>query len=61
MNIKSVVQFEVIKGEKSYVFSMPVGAPIGEAYDAAFECLNQLVEYSKQAAEKAKRSEESNG
>ena len=46
------------KNGKTYVFSMPVGAPFGEAYDVAFEMLSKIVELSKNAADKMKREEE---
>ena len=49
MNLKSAVIIEVEKNERKYSFSMPVGAPYGECYDAAFEVLKSVVELSTQA------------
>ncbi len=49
------VEIKVIKNEKSYIFSMPMGAPHGEAYDACFEALLEISQLSKAAAEQAKR------
>jgi alpha-D-ribose 1-methylphosphonate 5-triphosphate synthase subunit PhnI len=46
------------KNDKTFTFSMPLGCPIGEAYDATHEMLNELVLLSQEAADKAKRPEE---
>jgi hypothetical protein len=54
MNIKSAVIIEIEKGGKIYQFIMPMGAPLGEAYDAAFEVLRGVVDMSRQAMESAK-------
>lgn len=56
--VPATVDLAVEKNGGSYVFSMPVGAPFGEAYDVAFEVLSKIVELSKNAAEKMKRKEE---
>ena len=58
MDIKSFISVEVTKNERTYHFYMPVGAPFGEAYDAAFEVLNSITEMAKQAVEKAKPQED---
>lgn len=60
MNQKLTVQLEVVKGDHTFVFAMPAGAPLGSAYDAAFEVLNQLLEFSKNAAKQAERKEVDN-
>ena len=52
-----LVSFEITKGERTFVFSMPHGTPFGEAYDACFEVLNDIVKMSTEAADKAKREE----
>jgi hypothetical protein len=51
------IEFIVEKGDKKYTFTMPHGAPFGEAYDACFEVLREVVEMSKVAADQAKREE----
>lgn len=56
MNQKAAVLLEVNKNDHLYQFVMPVGAPFGEAYDAAYEVLNVIVQMAKEAAEKAKPS-----
>lgn len=58
MDIKTYVDIEIVKNERVYRFAMPVGAPFGEAYDAAFEALNKVSELMKQAAESAARPQE---
>jgi len=55
MEVKTQINFETVKGERKYIFSMPVGGTLGEAYDAAFEVLERLLTMSKEAAEKAKQ------
>lgn len=54
MNVKSYIDVEIVKGERVYHFFMPVGAPFGEAYDAAFEALSNITEMAKHAVESAK-------
>ena len=54
MTIKSYVAIEVVKGERTFSFQMPNGSPYGEAYDAAYEVLNNIIELAKQAADTAK-------
>lgn len=53
MNIKSVVSIEITKDDRKYSFNMEVGSPFGEAYDAAFDVLQHIVNLSKQAADSA--------
>lgn len=53
MNVKQTLVMETIRNERTYNLILPVGAPYGEAYDAAFEFLNGVLEMSKQAVERA--------
>ena len=55
MAIKAHVSVEVVKNERTYIFSIPVGAPYGEAYDAVseakqtvFDLLSKSLEVDKQ-------------
>jgi hypothetical protein len=57
MEIKTHIHFEVEKNERKYVFDMPAGASLGEAYDAVFEVLEKIVSMSKEAVDKSKRPE----
>lgn len=58
MKVQSEVVMVIEKGEHVYRFSMPVGAEFGEAYDAAFACLERVQEMSRQAVENIKNAEE---
>ena len=60
MDLKSCVYLEITKNERTYYFYMPVGAPFGEAYDAAFEALTSITELAKQAADNARPKEAGN-
>ena len=65
MNQKLLINLEITKGDHTFVFSMPVGAPLGSAYDASAEVLNAILEMAKQAADNVKspvsdQSQESN-
>ena len=61
MDQSAVVNLSVEKNGRSYVFSMPGGAPFGEAYDVAHMVLMKIVEMSNNAASSAKRVEASTG
>ena len=54
MTIKSNIVIEIQKNERTYTFSMPMGCPFGEAYDAAFAVLKDITELSQQAVDNAK-------
>jgi hypothetical protein len=59
MEQKSAVIFESVKGEKgerTYQFIIPVGAPFGEVFDVAFEALNAAENLAKQATDAAKKA-----
>lgn len=51
----AVINLEIEKNDNKYVFSMPIGAPLGEAYDAAFLVIREII---KMADEAAKRKDE---
>ena len=57
MDQKAYVCLEVKKDENVFKFLMPMGAPLGQAYDAAFACLQEIVSLSKDAAERARAQE----
>lgn len=60
MNVKNVVVIEIEKGDFVFSFSMPVGAPFGQAYDAAFEVLQQILEFSQKAADQVRQNNAEN-
>ena len=53
MDIVTHVTLIVDKNDRTYRFDMPAGAPFGECYDAAFECLGKIAEMAKKAADDA--------
>lgn len=53
MNQKLVVMLEVTKGEHTFLFAMPVGAPLGAAYDAAHEMLTEITKMAQTATTNA--------
>lgn len=55
---KLSVSFEVKTGDNTYTFTMPYQCPLGEAYDAAYKVLADIVDMSQRAFEKAKQEEE---
>lgn len=58
MDQKAVHVLTVDKGERQYSFTMPLHAPVGEAYDALFECLVEIKNHAEKLVETAERKEE---
>jgi hypothetical protein len=58
MNLRSFVSIELEKNGRVYSYLMPVGAPYGEAYDAAFEICQNILDMAKKASEGAKRQDD---
>lgn len=54
---KPTMTLEVKQNDRNYFFTMPMGAPLGEAYDSAYMVLQQIVKFAKEAEEAAKRVE----
>ncbi len=52
MELKSFISLEVTKDKNIYSFHLPTGATYGEAYDAAFEVLNKLMEMQQETLKK---------
>lgn len=51
------LMLESKKGEKTFRFYMPIGAPLGECYDACFEFLQRITEAANKAVENTERKE----
>ncbi len=60
MIAKTIISLQVEKGSNTYTFNMPMGVPYGEAYDAAFSILEDILDLSKKAVESARREEPKN-
>jgi len=56
MNQKLVVQLEHIVGDRNYYLYLPVGGPIGEAYDACHAMLQQIVQMANDANDSARQT-----
>ena len=56
MEQKSAIIFESVRGERTYQFIIPVGAPFGEVFDVAFEVLNAAEGLAKQAVDAAQKA-----
>lgn len=61
MNVKSSLIIEITKDDRVFSFAIPHGAPFGQAYDAAHEVLQHIVELSKKAADAAAQNPEPAG
>ena len=51
-----MVNFEVVKGDRKYVFSIEMGAPLGECYDVCHEVLMEIMKLAQQSADKVKQN-----
>lgn len=54
MEIKNIVTLEIEKEKRIYRLELPIGAPLGEAYDATATFLEKLVLLINENAEKTK-------
>ena len=63
IELKQSVNIVIERDKHIYTFCMPVGAPLGEAYDVAWEVVKAVLGLSKQAVDQAeiKKFEQSNG
>ena len=55
MDLRSEVVMEIKKNDRVYKFVMPMACPFGEAYDAAFEALQNISKMAKDAADRAEQ------
>jgi len=58
MDLRSMVSVEVTKNDHKFTFLMPIGAPFGETYDAAFEVLSKIAELQQENLKKVARPAE---
>ena len=65
MDLKTKVALQVTKTDndvsREYVFLMPYGSPIGEAYDVCHEVLQELVKMAENINKKAAQNKEKDG
>ena len=53
MDSRAVITIEIEKDGHKYNFSMPIGSPLGTAYNVAHELLMHITDMAKQAADQA--------
>lgn len=56
MKQQLLVTIEIQKNDRTYIFSMPYGAPIGEAYDSCHDVLKEIVQMGQNAANAAQKA-----
>jgi hypothetical protein len=61
MDVKTFVTIEIRKNDRVFSFNMPAGSPFGEAYDACYETLGHIIEFSQKAAEQARQAQTEDG
>lgn len=54
----ALIKVELKSEKHSYTYTMPIGAPFQEAYDAAVQIVNEIVVMAKNAEEAAKAAME---
>lgn len=62
MDKRGFINLEVINGDNRFMFSMPIGCPLQDAYDASQEFTNEIVAIAesnkKRQEQEAKDKEE---
>jgi hypothetical protein len=58
MNQRLSVQLEVIKNERTYIFSIPMGSPYQDALDVIEETRVFILDMQKQALDRAQEQQE---
>lgn len=49
-----LVNIEIEQNDTIFTFTMPYGCKIGDAYNAAHACLQEIIKMSQQSADAAK-------
>lgn len=57
MNAKTIIALQVEKNGHVFTFQMPVGVNYGEAYDAAFCILEDILSLSQQVLDSKRREQ----
>lgn len=48
-----MVEFSVLKEDRSYSFYAPIGAPFGETHDVLYEIIKDVLAMAQERSEKA--------
>lgn len=51
------VNLQIEKNDRTYIFSLPMGAPYGECFDACHEALQEITRMAQKAADASKPKE----
>ena len=54
------IEMKIEKGERTYRFLMPVGAPVGEAFDSLNDFLKEIINFVKQMEPREEKKGEEN-
>lgn len=60
MTVRSMVQIEAEVNDHVFTFSIPMGCNYGEAYNAAFQVLQKVIELSNQAIANLEKKDNTN-
>ena len=55
MELKSSVILETKRNDYVFRLELPIGAPLGDAYEATWEMLSKIVEMAKESVDKSKK------
>jgi hypothetical protein len=58
MELKSSVILEVKRNDNVFRLELPVGAPLGDAYEATWSMLSKIVEMAKESVDKSKKTKD---
>ena len=56
MELKSSVILEAKRNDYLFRLELPIGAPLGDAYEATWEMLSKIVSMAKESVDKSKKS-----
>jgi len=56
MELKSSVILETKRNDYTFRMELPIGAPLGDAYEAAWEMLSKIVEMARESVDKSKKA-----
>ena len=55
MEMKSSLILETKRNDYLFRLELPIGAPLGDAYEATWEMLSKIVEMAKESVDKSKK------
>ena len=58
MELKSSLILETKRNDYVFRLELPIGAPLGDAYEATWEMLSKIVDMAKESVEKSKKAQD---